>query len=173
MIQHLSSLCSPLTCRVSSGGGSLFTNSNWFADEDERIDNEHSTDPVASSSPNIEGHMDADDVTEKDEEELADATISKTPESNPESEKAVESDKTPEWVEWRECSDSIELSPTSTDTPDTSQFSSLPNGELMASEAKPDDVGDPPSSAPQSAEVDESEGDRRGKEGEEESSEKK
>lgn len=133
------------------------------------MDIEHSTDPVASSSPNTDKCMDADDVTEKEEEELG---VSKTPESNPESEEALGSDKATEWVEWRECSDSIELSPTSTDTPGTCQFSSLPNGEVVASEAEPP----PPSSsssAPQSAEVDEIEGSGRGKEGEEETSEEK
>lgn len=113
---------------LCSGGGSLFTNSNWFAFEDEKADDENE----ASSSPN-----NGDDDNEKD---LADAV-------------AIDdggSDKNTEWVEWRECSDSIELSPTSSDAADANQF---PNGEMSESEAKPDnEIGDPPA---QSAEVEE------------------
>jgi serine/threonine-protein phosphatase 6 regulatory subunit 3 len=35
--------------------GSLFTNSNWFAFEDDRVANERSTGSLASPSPNTEG----------------------------------------------------------------------------------------------------------------------
>ncbi|KAH6826236.1 SIT4 phosphatase-associated family protein [Perilla frutescens var. hirtella] len=172
-----------------SGGGSLFTNSNWFAFEDERIDDDHSTDPVASSSPNIEGGMDidkrADDDAEEDED-LADAAISKPPESEQVSEadmpETIGSDKTPEWVEWRESSDSVPTSE-SADPSDTAQPPSIPNGELLESGAKPNDVKpDSPESSetsppspeeiiepPQSAEVDEDS--RRTKEGEDDTSE--
>lgn len=131
--------------------GSLFTNSNWFAFEDERIVNEHSTGAIASSSPNIEGHADVDggtdDVVAEEDEDLADTAISKSPESKPtlegDSPETIGSYKPPEWVEWRESSDSVELPPTSNpaDTSvDTPQCPSKPNGELLESEAKTDDI---------------------------------
>ncbi|KAL6547813.1 hypothetical protein OROHE_009518 [Orobanche hederae] len=103
-----------------SGGGSLFTNSNWFAFEDERIDNEHSIDPNTSTSPehmDIDGRADEDTV-EKDEEDF---TMSK-PVSEPDVPEIIGSDKTPEWVEWRE-------------SEPTSQSLSLPNGEILESKS--------------------------------------
>ncbi|KAL1562567.1 serine/threonine-protein phosphatase 6 regulatory subunit 1-like [Salvia divinorum] len=166
-----------------SGGGLLFTNSNWFAFEDERIDNEHSAGPDASSSPDAEEHLDVDgradgDVDEKDE---ANDAISKPPGSKLTLEsdvpETIGSDKTSEWVEWRESSDSLELPVTSADTLEMAASTPIPNGESLECEAKSDDVE--PDSAettnakggtklPQSADVDE--GSRRIEEGEEGSS---
>lgn len=117
----------------------------------------------------------ADDVI-KEDEDVADAAIPETPESKSaleaDTSEGVGSDKTLEWVEWRECSDSIELSPTSTDTPDTSQFASLPNGEVLESEAESNNVGDLVSSEETSVPLEsalESEGCGRRKEGDEDS----
>ncbi|KAL1555753.1 serine/threonine-protein phosphatase 6 regulatory subunit 1-like [Salvia divinorum] len=129
--------------------GSLFTNSNWFAFEDERIADEHGAAPVASSSPNTEGREGvggADNVVVEEDEDLADTAASepsdqksnvvddmptKLLEGSRDSE-ASSSDK-PEWVEWRESSDSFE-NPLPSDTANTSdadQLPSLPNGELQ------------------------------------------
>ncbi|KAL2474943.1 SIT4 phosphatase-associated family protein [Abeliophyllum distichum] len=68
--------------------GSLFTNSNWFAYEDERTVNEQSTDLVASASPNIEtGEIvnggNADDTIINEGKDLADIASSGPPEPKP------------------------------------------------------------------------------------------
>ncbi|PIN07329.1 SAP family cell cycle dependent phosphatase-associated protein [Handroanthus impetiginosus] len=142
--------------------GSLFTNSNWFAFEDERIANEHSSGSITSSSPNIEGRdgvaVADDDVIVEGAEDLADTATSEPPEqkttsnddvpSKPsegfrETETSV-SDKPAEWVEWRESSDSTELPPASNsaNTANATQPPSLPNGELQVQvEGQPDIVG--------------------------------
>ncbi|CAA2956888.1 serine threonine- phosphatase 6 regulatory subunit 3 [Olea europaea subsp. europaea] len=136
--------------------GSLLTNSNWFAFEDERIDNELPTDSVPSPSSNIEGHEvvnggAGDEVTIDEDEDLADTATSEQPELtlslvNPapnnlsedlrETETRV-SEKPTEWVEWRENSDLVELcNPTLTSPPN------LPECEHHAeSDVQPDDVG--------------------------------
>ncbi|KAL2524406.1 SIT4 phosphatase-associated family protein [Abeliophyllum distichum] len=136
--------------------GSLLTNSNWFAFEDERIVNELPTDSVPSPSSNIEGHEVVnggadDEVIVDEDEDLADTATSEQPELKPrladpapnnlsedsrETETMV-SEKPPEWVEWRENSDSVELSdPTSTSLP------SLPECELhVESDVRPNDAG--------------------------------
>lgn len=103
---------------------SLFTNSNWFAFEDNRIASERSTGSLASPSPNTEGTIDIshgvdDEVIVGQDDDLVDtATSSSVTEKIPE-EATVndisddlketgpsESEKSPEWVEWRETSDS-------------------------------------------------------------------
>ncbi|XP_042037295.1 serine/threonine-protein phosphatase 6 regulatory subunit 1-like [Salvia splendens] len=123
-----------------SGGGSLFTNSNWFEFEDESIDNEHSAGPNASSLPDAEEYMDvdrrADDDVLKGE---ADGAVSNTP-----------SDKTPEWVEWRESSDSLDPPPVFSDAFETAPSSPIHNSEFLDYEAKSDDF-----EPLQSADVDE------------------
>ncbi|XP_010540614.1 PREDICTED: serine/threonine-protein phosphatase 6 regulatory subunit 3-like [Tarenaya hassleriana] len=101
--------------------GSLFTNSNWFAFEDEREANERSASSLASPSPNAERTTevdDDDDVVIGEADDLDDsATSSPSFEPKPEgtevndlSEKSGESetDKSPAWVEWRETSGSVE-----------------------------------------------------------------
>lgn len=70
----------------------------------------------------VDGRADEDTV-EKDEEDF---TISK-PISESDVPEITGSDKTPEWVEWRE-------------SEPTSQSESLPNGEIMESEAKPEKI---------------------------------
>ncbi|KAL3851523.1 hypothetical protein ACJIZ3_013405 [Penstemon smallii] len=148
--------------------GSLFTNSNWFAFEDDRMVNELSTDPIASSSPNLEGQevVDGggdDEVIVEEDETLGDTTTSLPTESKPTSDdntadklsdlresETVGPDKQPEWVEWRESSTSVDLPPTSNsaDEPDSTQPPSLPNGEVqVVSEVKPDKTNTSPSSA--------------------------
>ncbi|XP_042006837.1 serine/threonine-protein phosphatase 6 regulatory subunit 1-like [Salvia splendens] len=129
--------------------GSLFTNSNWFAFEDGRIADEHGAAPVASSSPNTEGHVGvggAHNVVVEEDEDLADTAASepseqksnvvdgiptKLLEASRESETSS-SDK-PEWVEWRGSSDSFEnpLPSNTANTSDADQLPSLPNGELQ------------------------------------------
>ncbi|XP_027351329.1 serine/threonine-protein phosphatase 6 regulatory subunit 3 isoform X1 [Abrus precatorius] len=102
--------------------GSLFTNSNWFAFEEDRdrAANERSTGSLASPSPNadedaINASGDGSVVTVEDEE-LAD-TATSSPEAGPKLEQDG-TDKPVEWVEWRESSDANDPSDV------------LPNGEL-------------------------------------------
>ncbi|XP_057463084.1 uncharacterized protein LOC130753136 isoform X2 [Actinidia eriantha] len=137
--------------------GSLFTNSNWFAFEDDRMVNERSDDSITSPSPNAEGtvvnSVGGDEViVDNDDDDLTDTATSQVPEPEIISEPtlgnlseesiktgAKESDK---WVAWKETSDSVE--PSDTDMP-----SNLPNGELeMESEDPVSKVANPsPSSA--------------------------
>lgn len=63
------------------------------------------------------------DTVEKDEEDF---TISK-PISEPDVTEITGSDKSPEWVEWRE-------------SEPASQSDTLPNGEILESEAKPEET---------------------------------
>lgn len=106
---------------------SLFTNSNWFAFEDNRIANERSTGSPASPSPNTEGTGDinggSDDkvILDQDDDLVDTATSSSVTELSPEptlhsisddlkETSPSESEKPTEWVEWRETSDSIDQS---------------------------------------------------------------
>ncbi|KAL0759704.1 hypothetical protein Bca101_075854 [Brassica carinata] len=108
---------------------SLFTNSNWFAFDDEKTANEGS---MASPRPNA----DDDDVVigEADEDfkdtvdssppvgmETEDSTTTKNPSENP---SEPEAEKSAAWVEWRETSEST--GPSS--NPD--EATTLPNGEV-------------------------------------------
>ncbi|XP_015882163.3 uncharacterized protein LOC107417977 isoform X1 [Ziziphus jujuba] len=122
--------------------GSLFTNSNWFAFEDERVTNDRSTGSLASPSPNAEGTgvvngAGDDNVIVGEDDDLVDtATSSPEPEAKFEDNQlhefnnfremeSDETDKPPEWVEWRETSDSGEPSGV------------LPNGEVEVESAEP------------------------------------
>ncbi|CAI9760066.1 unnamed protein product [Fraxinus pennsylvanica] len=146
--------------------GSLLTNSDWFAFEDERIVNELPTDPVPSPSSNIEGlevvNGGADDeVNVNEDEDLAGTATSEQPELKPSladpapnnlSENSTESEtrvseKPPEWVEWRVDSDLVELSdPTSTLPPNS------PECELhVESDIQPDNAGSDKADASQSS----------------------
>ncbi|KAF4379343.1 hypothetical protein F8388_013561 [Cannabis sativa] len=156
--------------------GSLFTNSNWFAFEEDNSDpNERSTGPLASPSPNAEGTsglsggedivnvgkditVEVETVSEhvnanEDDELIDTATPSVEPEAKSEDNvlqesntlreaESKETDKPPEWVEWRETSDSGDPS------------SILPNGELPLESpdaAKPlesSDAAEPSPSSP-------------------------
>ncbi|KAL2997092.1 hypothetical protein AAZX31_09G023000 [Glycine max] len=100
--------------------GSLFTNSNWFAFEEDRdrVANERSTGSLASPSPNTDEvfvKASGDVVVAGEDEELADTATS--PEAGLKLEHGG-TDKPVEWVEWRESSDANDPSDV------------LPNGEL-------------------------------------------
>ncbi|XP_022716446.1 serine/threonine-protein phosphatase 6 regulatory subunit 3-like isoform X2 [Durio zibethinus] len=104
--------------------GSLFTNSNWFAFEDDRVSNERSTGALASASANtegtgvVDGDGEDDEIVVGDDDDLDDtATSSQVPDAKLEdnsadlSEDSKEAgpsanDKPPAWVEWRETPDS-------------------------------------------------------------------
>ncbi|KAB2007099.1 hypothetical protein ES319_D10G004300v1 [Gossypium barbadense] len=108
--------------------GSLFTNSNWFAFEDDRGSNDNPTGAVPSASPNTEGAGVINGDGEDDKEvvgkgdDLDDtATSSQVPDVKSEvnsanlSEDSKEAapnanDEPPTWVEWRETSDGIKAS---------------------------------------------------------------
>ncbi|KAG0487050.1 hypothetical protein HPP92_009145 [Vanilla planifolia] len=133
---------------------SLFTNSNWFAFEDERAVNDRSTGSLASPSPNSD---DADEVVVGESEDLADKMASlqfsgskcdDTQEMNsiclgngPVNEpnetsgnlSPSECEKPLEWVEWRETVDLINENGANT-------ASSAPNGdfEIEAFDSKHD-----------------------------------
>ncbi|GKV39968.1 hypothetical protein SLEP1_g47655 [Rubroshorea leprosula] len=122
--------------------GSLFTNSNWFAFEDEKFADERSTGAVASPSPQTEGAGVLDSEVEDEvivgdtttsssaaEARLGDATLNSS-ENSTENEQSA-TDKPPVWVEWRE-------NPDSSDTCDKDDAVSIPNGEV---EEKLDDKG--------------------------------
>ncbi|PQQ21220.1 serine/threonine-protein phosphatase 6 regulatory subunit 3 [Prunus yedoensis var. nudiflora] len=130
--------------------GSLFTNSNWFAFEDDRVATDRSTGSLASPSPNtaesnaINGGGDDDVIVGEDDDLVDTATSSPEPETKAEDSEvsvpnnspelgSTETDKPPEWVEWRETSDSGEPS------------DALPNGELETE--SPDEAKCSPSSS--------------------------
>ncbi|XP_050221487.1 uncharacterized protein LOC126671741 [Mercurialis annua] len=119
--------------------GSLFTNSNWFAFEDDRVANERSAGALASSSPNNEetGFVDDagnDEVIVGEDDDLDDTATSPVPETNllddtsgnnlsKDSKESSGNEKPPAWVEWRETPDANDPS-----TPDAPL---VPNGELQ------------------------------------------
>ncbi|CAK9142873.1 unnamed protein product [Ilex paraguariensis] len=109
--------------------GSLFTNSNWFALEDDRIVNERSTGSVASPSSKSQGtgaiNGSGDDVViVGEDDDLVDTATSELPEPNPRLDGPVlhnlsegmrttganENETQPEWVELSGSSDSGERS---------------------------------------------------------------
>ena len=113
---------------------SLYTNSNWFAFEDDRIANERSTSSLASPLSNTEvngvinGGSDDNAIVGEDDDLVDTATPS--PEAGTKSEDTTHLDnsretghaetyKQPEWFEWRE----------TTDSGDPSDV--LPNGEIQ------------------------------------------
>jgi serine/threonine-protein phosphatase 6 regulatory subunit 3 len=130
-----------ISCLVKSSG-SLFTNSNWFAFEEDRdrLANERSTGSLASPSPNAkEGVKNASgDVPASEDEDLADtATSSPEAEAEPEAEPKLEpvgTDKPVEWVEWRE---SLDASDPSEVLPNGALESESGNNDLDAAEPSP------------------------------------
>ncbi|XP_010519074.1 PREDICTED: serine/threonine-protein phosphatase 6 regulatory subunit 3 isoform X2 [Tarenaya hassleriana] len=108
--------------------GSLFTNSNWFAFEDEREANERSmSSPASTPSPNAEwvtdgdgdGDGDGDVVIGEADDDMEDTAISSNrsvetkagdvgaaDDASENSGEPSESEKSPAWVEWRETSGS-------------------------------------------------------------------
>lgn len=119
---------------------SLFTNSNWFAFDDDKAANERSMSSIASPSPNADGDGnddddDDDDVVIGEADEFNDTaasslsvdmetedSTSKHPIENP---SEPEPEKSPAWVEWRETSESS--APSS--NPDESTI--LSNGDVQ------------------------------------------
>ncbi|KAL4387944.1 hypothetical protein GQ457_09G000470 [Hibiscus cannabinus] len=102
--------------------GSHFTNSNWFAFEDDRVSNEHSTGALPSASPStdgsgvVNGDGEDDKVVGKDDDLDDTATSSQVPDAKLEVNSADlfdnskeagpdANDKPPAWVEWRETPD--------------------------------------------------------------------
>ncbi|KAI3824605.1 hypothetical protein L1987_06069 [Smallanthus sonchifolius] len=130
--------------------GSLFTNSNWFAFEEERVIHEHPTNTEASPSPDTDGTTGGngggdDAVTSyRNDTDLVDSAISEVPESKQDLDDSAigratdepipsESDRPPEWIEWREAVEpEPEPSVMTTEPAETSQAAtdSLPNGDL-------------------------------------------
>ncbi|XP_024963830.1 serine/threonine-protein phosphatase 6 regulatory subunit 3-like [Cynara cardunculus var. scolymus] len=163
--------------------GSLFTNSNWFAFEEERVVHERSTDAVASPSPNTEGTAggsavgDDEATSNENDKNLVDTATSEVPDSKPGPDDTTfgksadfsrpnESDKPPEWIEWRESVESstepaVEQSFTTAESAETSQAAtgSLPNGNLEVNPQADiaNDVPNKGESAPPSAATDKSE----------------
>ncbi|KAI7735193.1 hypothetical protein M8C21_030850, partial [Ambrosia artemisiifolia] len=143
--------------------GSLFTNSNWFAFEEEREIDEQSTSTAALPSPSTDdtagGNDGGDDVVTSNENDndndLVDSATSEVPESKQDLDDAAigkatdesrpsESDKPSEWIEWREAVEP-ESSVMTTEPAETSQAAtnSLPNGDLEVNSL--DDIAtDPP-----------------------------
>ncbi|KAL6567259.1 hypothetical protein OROGR_000927 [Orobanche gracilis] len=137
--------------------GSLFTNSNWFAFEDEKTVDEHSSDPISSSTGSEYSIKEADD-DDMVIEDLEGPAISEPPEEKPtlganlitelyeglRDSETSGSDKPHEWVEWRESSHSIEFPPgsNSVNTENADQEPSLPNGEAQV------ELGDPGAAGP-------------------------
>ena len=126
-----------VTLYYCSCSGSLFTNSNWFAfdDDRDRVVNERSTGSLASPSPNAEesavNASGDDNVNAGEDEDLAD-TATSSPEAVPKLEHGG-TDKPVEWVQWRESSDA-------------SDPSDLPNGELETKSGNSDPDTAKPSS---------------------------
>lgn len=99
--------------------GSLFTNSNWFAFEDDRTNSERITDSLASSSPTEEetGAVSSSNDEVNASDDLNDTATSEVPETESKtqliSEKEAGEGATSEkndWVEWRETSNSSDIS---------------------------------------------------------------
>lgn len=143
--------------------GSLFTNSNWFAFEDENSINQRSTRSAAFPSPEAEGTEVADQGADREiilhgNDDLVDSTSSENPEAKPAKEdsksdvssedclenESKECDKSTESVEWTESSDIVESScqaPDAGNESDAVKPSSLVNGGLeMEFGAPVDDV---------------------------------
>ncbi|RID46129.1 hypothetical protein BRARA_I02811 [Brassica rapa] len=122
--------------------GSLFTNSNWLAFDDEKAAKERSVSSIAS--PSAGGDKDGDDnVVIGEADEFSETTASsaavdmetedsasKNPSENP---SELEAEKSPAWVEWRETSEST--APSSKPDEDTI----LPSGVVQTEK---EDTGD-------------------------------
>ncbi|EOY25483.1 SIT4 phosphatase-associated family protein isoform 4 [Theobroma cacao] len=135
--------------------GSLFTNSNWFAFEDDRVSNERSIGALASPSPNNEGagvvNGDGEDEVVVGEDDLDDtATSSQVPDAKLEDNSADVSedsreagpsanDKPPAWVEWRETPDTSGLNPdgTTEDAPSSDNTNETALGRCASTDENP------------------------------------
>ncbi|GMI93199.1 hypothetical protein like AT1G30470 [Hibiscus trionum] len=119
-----------------------FTNSNWFAFEDDRVSEEHSTGALPSASPNTDGagvvNGDGEDdkkVVGKDDDLNDTATSSQVPDAklevnsvdlsdNSKGAGPDANDKPPAWVEWRE-------TPDGTGASVSDESATVQNGELQ------------------------------------------
>ena len=155
--------------------GSLFTNSNWFAFEEERVVHERSTDAVASPSPDTEATPggttggDNEPTSNETDKKPVNPATSEVPESKPipddttigkpaDSFKPNETDKPPEWIKWRESVEpTTESSVTVPESAETSPASTatLPNGNL---EVNPTAGVAPPSAASEKPEAEDGNG---------------
>ncbi|KAM3361708.1 serine/threonine-protein phosphatase 6 regulatory subunit 3 [Capsicum galapagoense] len=141
--------------------GSLFTNSNWFAFEDDRAISEQYTGLAASPSPNTEDTnvirtSTNDDAAAEKDDDLADTATSTRPEPKPSSDHPApsslsedlhhatgnEATKLPEWVEWRESSDTIKTSNQTSNSPGVANVVGppLPNGDVNEESVAPKDT---------------------------------
>ncbi|KVI00718.1 Armadillo-type fold [Cynara cardunculus var. scolymus] len=108
--------------------GSLFANSNWFAFEEEDEVDELATDTAPSSSPNSREFSGGNDDggSNENDKKFSETTTSESKPSSIDTavsdsltdSKTSETDKPPEWVEWR---DSVEPSDTITEPAGTSE----------------------------------------------------
>ncbi|TYI26511.1 hypothetical protein ES332_A05G118800v1 [Gossypium tomentosum] len=131
--------------------GFLFTNSNWFAFEDDRVSNECSTGALASASPNT-GRAAVVNGEGEDDDDLDDtATSSEVSEGNKIDHSSDESkdskeagpsanEKPPAWVEWRE-------TPGSNEASGSGESAAVPNGEVQVKLAEKGRDDNPPSSS--------------------------
>lgn len=147
--------------------GSLFTNSNWFAFEDDRVSNERAAGSLASPSPNTEetgatnGGADDDQVivSENDdlddtatsaaavlEKNLEDTDVGNLPKDSEETESSA-TEEPPAQVELRESPDSSNP-PAGADEP-----VGMPNGELQDQGGNSDSVAPDPEPSPSSSDT--------------------
>lgn len=141
--------------------GSLFTNSNWFAFEDDKEIREQYTALVASPSPdteetNIIRPRTNDDAAADEDDDLADTASSDRPEPKQSSDHPAPSSlsedlhratsnetiKPPEWVEWRENSNTIATSNQTSDSAGVADVVGppLPNGDVKKESEAPKDT---------------------------------
>ncbi|KAJ4702988.1 Serine/threonine-protein phosphatase 6 regulatory subunit 3 [Melia azedarach] len=147
--------------------GSLFTNSNWFAFEDDRVSNERAAGSLDSPSPNTEetgatnGGADDDQVivSENDdlddtatsaaavlEKNLEDTDVGNLPKDSEETESSA-TEEPPAQVELRESPDSSNP-PAGADEP-----VGMPNGELQDQGGNSDSVAPDPEPSPSSSDT--------------------
>ncbi|WMV15475.1 hypothetical protein MTR67_008860 [Solanum verrucosum] len=141
--------------------GSLFTNSNWFAFEDDKEIREQYTALVASPSPdteetNVIRPSTNDDAAADEDDDLADTASSDRPEPKQSSDHpspsslsedlhqatSNETIKPPEWVEWRESSSTIGTSNQTSDSAGVADVVGppLPNGDVKKESEAPKDT---------------------------------
>ncbi|KAM0021365.1 hypothetical protein Hdeb2414_s0024g00650151 [Helianthus debilis subsp. tardiflorus] len=144
--------------------GSLFTNSNWFAFEEERVVHEQSNSAVVSQSPDTDATIDNKDVDSGDEvasnehdKDLVDSATSESFESKPgPNDTAIrkstdestpnESDKPLEWIKWRESESVQQEQQIETAVKIAELTDSIPNGNLEVTSTA-DIAGDGPNKA--------------------------
>ncbi|KAJ9140864.1 hypothetical protein P3X46_031458 [Hevea brasiliensis] len=136
--------------------GSLFTNSNWFVFEDDRVANERSAGALASPSPNNEetagvNGVGNDEIMAGEDDDLDDTASSPVPDLSVDNtsvnnlskdlKEISANDKPPVWVEWRETLDC--------DDPSKPDVSPVPNGELQVDSENQGSDSDPDAAKPE------------------------